>query len=106
MYVAPCADGAVQLIGDSRYSEFGRIEVCLNETWGTICDTHWDFTDASVLCKELGFSDHGILSNSNGMKIFLFFYAQVQLPHLINTMRLISHTIFTTLPALEMKPLF
>lgn len=45
---------------DGRQLYEGRVEVCLNETWGKICDQisiyAWNVTEAEVVCKQLGYT--------------------------------------------------
>ena len=53
-----CDQGDVRLIGGTTDLE-GRVEFCNNNQWGTVCDDSWGVPDATVVCRQLGYSDTG-----------------------------------------------
>ena len=60
--VVKCKHGDIRLTG-RRYSTIGRVEVCQNGIWGTVCSDSFDDKDASVVCRQLGYSPYGRFSS-------------------------------------------
>ena len=67
--MANCEDGDVRLVGGSTQYE-GRVEVCINQAWGTVCSSkfsswgskyyYWETPDSNVVCRQLGYMDFGM----------------------------------------------
>ena len=55
LYTVLCYNGQLRLVGGTLTNE-GRLEVCINETWGTVCDDLFTTVDANVACGQLGYS--------------------------------------------------
>ena len=65
-----CSDGDIRLVGGNTQYE-GRVEVCLNRAWGTVCSSRysnwwwsyyyyrWSSTDTNVVCRQLGHMELG-----------------------------------------------
>ena len=58
--VDDCSHGQLRLVGGSSENE-GRVEICYQNRWGTICDNGWSSEDAKVVCRQLGFQATGEL---------------------------------------------
>ena len=41
-------------------SNRGRVEVCNDHQWGTVCDDDWGFKDGLVTCRQLGWRGVGM----------------------------------------------
>ncbi len=62
-----CVEGNVRLTNDNvDVHDFikdevarGRVDICINNAFVTVCDMLWNNMDASVVCQQLGFSPHG-----------------------------------------------
>ena len=56
---APCTSGQLQFAGGNIPNE-GRVEICIStNVWGTVCDDSWSSIDATVVCRQLGYSTQG-----------------------------------------------
>ena len=48
-----CSDGDVRLMDGSNLLD-GRLEICINDAWGTICRSLFGQNEAEVVCAHLG----------------------------------------------------
>ena len=85
-----CSHGSIRL-SNSSTSMNGRVEVCLNGDWGTVCHDHWSTVDANVACRQLGYSGSG-MQGLNKVFVFNFcadclaYFTQIQLLILVHTL--------------------
>ena len=59
---ALCNDGDIRLAGGTLEEE-GRVEICMNEVWGTVCDDLFTAAEANVACGQLGYSKYSEFSS-------------------------------------------
>ena len=50
-----CATNSLRLVGGTN-ALTGRLEICNNNVWGTICDDSFGANDALVACRQLGYA--------------------------------------------------
>ena len=113
--LAPCTDGQLRLVGGNVDNE-GRVEICLNNEWGTICDDNWHTNNANVACGVLGFSSTGeILCNvlcvwfvcASGKTLVSIFFLQMLWHLAVPTLvKEVVTSSLTMLPALGQSLLF
>ena len=53
-----CREGEVRIIDRNTMIQ-GRVEICFDEVWGTVCNENWGQADATVVCRELEYFEYG-----------------------------------------------
>ena len=52
------------MVGTDANALSGRVEICNNNRWGTVCDDNWGNADAMVVCRQLGYAVAGAVALS------------------------------------------
>ncbi len=61
-----CNEGEVRLMGGVNITQ-GRLEICVNDAWGTVCSNRFGTNEAVVVCRQLQFSE----SSESGSCIYI-----------------------------------
>ena len=54
LLIVASVDKSVRL-SDGRNELEGRVEVCMDGVWGTVCNDPWSMENTAVVCSQLGF---------------------------------------------------
>ena len=63
--------------GHGSFSVSGKVVVCQNGIFGSVCDVSFDENDASVLCNSIGISITGV-SGTFGESIMVYYVVHCQ----------------------------
>lgn len=68
-----CTTGDVRLAGSSTPNK-GRVEICINTVWASVCSSNFHLEEANVVCGQLGYLRTGVFSEKINVFIQLLFH--------------------------------
>ena len=57
--ISNCSNGDIRLVSGTTDLE-GRLEICINKVWGTVCSQGFTADDAEVVCTQLNLPFNGM----------------------------------------------
>ena len=58
--IANCSNGDIRLVNGTNELE-GRLEICINNAWGSVCSQGFTADDAEVVCRQINHPFNGKL---------------------------------------------
>lgn len=59
--VSECVDGAIRLVNSGSVDPIeGRVELCINNIWGSVCNRGFNAREAQVICRQINNTFEGI----------------------------------------------
>ena len=69
-FAGECTDGEIRLV-DGTSDQEGRLEVCVFQRWGSVCDDIFGTIEAKVVCRQLGAATDGEWTDGSPQQIHL-----------------------------------
>ena len=84
-----CSDGDIRLVGGSNLLQ-GRVEICVNNAWGTVCGDSFSDEDASVVCNSIGQPYTRNIESSTWCQYLSNSHTVIQMPRCTQVMCLVK----------------
>ena len=68
--ISNCSNGDIRLVNGTTVLE-GRLEICINNAWGTVCSQGFTADDAEIVCRQLKLPFNGVFI-CNGLATHVF----------------------------------
>ena len=93
----------MRLVNGTTPSE-GKVVICYNRRWGTVCSYYWDTVEAGIVCRQLGFESICLASSfTTSCNIVNLSYFLQMVFLVIHMAEDLDKVIITIFHALEMR---